>query len=243
MCPRTAGLTTSRSAESFHPLQSIPQRAPDGAAWSRCGMASSGRERGEREIGIGVVGFGWMGRVHTSSYRRVVEHFPDLGVRRGSSWRADVAESAPAPGRAPRLRRDDGRLARGGRAPRRRAREHHDAQQHAPRGRRSPRSTPASTCGWRSRSAAASRTPPAVAEAARRAGVVTGVGFCYRFAPAVQHARRPDRGRRGRRGRRTTAASSWPTTPTAPTPRRPGASCAPTPARARWATSWRTSST
>ena len=29
----------------------------------------------------------------------------------------------------------------------------------------------------------------AVAEAARRAGRVTGVGFCYRFAPAVQHAR------------------------------------------------------
>ena len=29
----------------------------------------------------------------------------------------------------------------------------------------------------------------AVAEAARRAGVVTAVGFCYRFAPAVQHAR------------------------------------------------------
>ena len=29
----------------------------------------------------------------------------------------------------------------------------------------------------------------AVADAARRAGVVTGVGFCYRFAPAVQHAR------------------------------------------------------
>ena len=28
-----------------------------------------------------------------------------------------------------------------------------------------------------------------VAEAARRAGVLTGVGFCYRFAPAVQHAR------------------------------------------------------
>ena len=30
----------------------------------------------------------------------------------------------------------------------------------------------------------------AVADAARRAGVVTAVGFCYRFAPAVQHARR-----------------------------------------------------
>ena len=30
-----------------------------------------------REIGIGVIGLGWMGRVHTSSYRRVLEHFPD----------------------------------------------------------------------------------------------------------------------------------------------------------------------
>ena len=29
----------------------------------------------------------------------------------------------------------------------------------------------------------------AVAEAASRAGVLTGVGFCYRYAPAVQHAR------------------------------------------------------
>lgn len=29
----------------------------------------------------------------------------------------------------------------------------------------------------------------AVAEAARRAGAVTGVGFCYRFVPAVHHAR------------------------------------------------------
>jgi predicted dehydrogenase len=30
----------------------------------------------------------------------------------------------------------------------------------------------------------------AVAEAAERTGVVSGVGFCYRFAPAVQHAKR-----------------------------------------------------
>ena len=29
----------------------------------------------------------------------------------------------------------------------------------------------------------------AVADAARRAGTVNAVGFCYRFAPAVQHAR------------------------------------------------------
>ena len=32
------------------------------------------------QIGIGVIGLGWMGRVHSSSYRRVSEHFPELGV-------------------------------------------------------------------------------------------------------------------------------------------------------------------
>ena len=47
----------------------------------------------EQEIGIGVVGFGWMGRVHTSSYRRVVEHFPDLGVRPRLVVAADVSEA------------------------------------------------------------------------------------------------------------------------------------------------------
>ena len=34
----------------------------------------------EREIGVGVIGMGWMGRVH-SAFRRVLDHFPDLGVR------------------------------------------------------------------------------------------------------------------------------------------------------------------
>ena len=29
----------------------------------------------EREVGVGVIGLGWMGRVHTSAYRRVLEHF------------------------------------------------------------------------------------------------------------------------------------------------------------------------
>src|SRR5919202_5281272 len=35
----------------------------------------------ERQLGIGVIGLGWMGRVHTTAYKRVLEHFPDLGVR------------------------------------------------------------------------------------------------------------------------------------------------------------------
>ena len=32
-------------------------------------------------LGVAVAGFGWMGRVHTQAYLRVLHHFPQLGVR------------------------------------------------------------------------------------------------------------------------------------------------------------------
>ncbi|MEU3841073.1 Gfo/Idh/MocA family oxidoreductase [Streptomyces sp. NPDC028635] len=34
-----------------------------------------------RTLGVAVVGFGWMGRVHTQAYARVLHHFPLLGLR------------------------------------------------------------------------------------------------------------------------------------------------------------------
>jgi predicted dehydrogenase len=34
-----------------------------------------------REIGIGVVSLGWMGRLHASSYQRIAARFPELGIR------------------------------------------------------------------------------------------------------------------------------------------------------------------
>ena len=34
-----------------------------------------------QSVGIGLVGLGWMGRVHTAAYRRVVNHFPDCAGR------------------------------------------------------------------------------------------------------------------------------------------------------------------
>ena len=34
-----------------------------------------------REIGIGVVSLGWMGRLHSSSYQRLPSRFPELGIR------------------------------------------------------------------------------------------------------------------------------------------------------------------
>ena len=33
-----------------------------------------------RSLGIGVAGFGWMGRVHTQAYTRVLAHFPQLAL-------------------------------------------------------------------------------------------------------------------------------------------------------------------
>ena len=34
-----------------------------------------------REIGIGLVSLGWMGRLHASSYQRLPSRFPELGIR------------------------------------------------------------------------------------------------------------------------------------------------------------------
>jgi predicted dehydrogenase len=34
-----------------------------------------------REIGVGVVGFGWMGQVHTRAWTRLAQHYPDTPLR------------------------------------------------------------------------------------------------------------------------------------------------------------------
>ncbi|QNP69006.1 Gfo/Idh/MocA family oxidoreductase [Streptomyces roseirectus] len=47
------------------------------------------------ELGVAVVGFGWMGRVHTQAYARVPHHFPGLSVRPRL-----VAVAEEVPGRA-----------------------------------------------------------------------------------------------------------------------------------------------
>jgi len=46
-------------------------------------------------LGVAVVGFGWMGRVHTQAYARVPHHFPQLSVRPEL-----VAVADEVPGRA-----------------------------------------------------------------------------------------------------------------------------------------------
>jgi predicted dehydrogenase len=49
-----------------------------------------------RAVGVGIVGFGWMGQTHTRAHLRVLHHFPELPIRPVLMSVAD-----PEPGRAP----------------------------------------------------------------------------------------------------------------------------------------------
>ncbi|MDP9271927.1 MAG: Gfo/Idh/MocA family oxidoreductase [Chloroflexota bacterium] len=58
-------------------------------------MSEALNARARRPVGVAVAGFGWMGRVHTQAYARVLHHFPRLPVAPKL-----VAVADEAPGRA-----------------------------------------------------------------------------------------------------------------------------------------------
>ena len=140
-------------------------------------------------LGVAVVGFGWMGRVHTQAYLRVPHHFSQLEVRPEL-----VAVADEVPGRAEEAAarygfvtasRDWREVATD---PRVRA-----VSITAPNFLHREIGTAMAEAGkhiWIEKpvglTAADAR---AVAEAARRAGVQGTVGFNYRNAPAVEVAR------------------------------------------------------
>jgi predicted dehydrogenase len=139
-----------------------------------------------REVGIGVIGLGWMGRVHTSSYRRVPEHFPELGVTPRLVVAADV--SAPRRAVAVGFERtvadwrevlDDPAV--------------EAVSITLPNALHREVAVAAAQAGkhlWVEKPVGRGLADTeAVAAAVRDAGVLSAVGFCYRFAPAVQHAR------------------------------------------------------
>ena len=142
----------------------------------------------ERQIGIGVIGMGWMGRVHSAAYRRLPEHFPDLGVRPRLLMAADTSPDRRAHAERIGFERttddwhavvDDPEI--------------EVVNVTLPNVMHREVAIAALQAGkhlWVEKPVGRGLDDTqAVAEAARRAGVVTGVGFCYRFAPAVQHAR------------------------------------------------------
>jgi predicted dehydrogenase len=142
-----------------------------------------------RKLGIGVVGLGWMGRVHTASYRRLVEHFPELGVEPRLAIASDLAADRRA--HAERVgfeaTTEDWRAVV----------EHPDVEAVSvttPNVMHREVALAAIAAGkhvWVEKPVGRGLDDTlAVAEAAERTGVVSGVGFCYRFAPAVQHAKR-----------------------------------------------------
>ena len=45
-----------------------------------------------KEIGIGLIGFGWMGQAHSRSYRNIPVYFPETGIR---PRLVAVADTAP----------------------------------------------------------------------------------------------------------------------------------------------------
>jgi len=142
----------------------------------------------DRQIGIGVVGLGWMGRVHTSAHRRVLEHFPDLGVAPRLVIAADESEGR----RAQALKLGYEQATGDWRA----VVEHPEVDAVSvtvPNALHRDVAVAAAEAGkhlWVEKPVGrGAQDTAAVAAAARRAGVVTTVGFCYRFSPAVAHAR------------------------------------------------------
>jgi predicted dehydrogenase len=142
----------------------------------------------ERQLGIGVIGLGWMGRVHTASYKRALEHFPELGVRPRLAVACDIS----ADRRRHAARMGFERTVEDWRA----VVEDPSVDVISvttPNVLHREIATAAIEAGkhvWVEKPVGRGVDETiAVAEAARKAGVVNAVGFCYRFAPAVAHAR------------------------------------------------------
>jgi predicted dehydrogenase len=142
----------------------------------------------DRRIGVGVIGLGWMGRVHTSSYRRTPEHFPGLGV----IPRLVVAADVSAERRAHAERIGFERTVEDWRA------VVEDPAVEAvsitlPNAMHREVALAAIDAGrhlWVEKPVGLGlEDTEAVAHAARARGAINAVGFCYRFPPAVQHAR------------------------------------------------------
>ncbi|MFC8782105.1 Gfo/Idh/MocA family protein [Streptomyces nigra] len=140
-------------------------------------------------LGVAVVGFGWMGRVHTQAYARLPHHYPDLPLRPAL---VTVAEEVPGRAEEAAARFGFATATRDWREvaadPRIKA-----VSVTAPNFLHREIGVAMAEAGkhlWIEKpvglTAADAR---AVADAAARAGVHSAVGFNYRNAPAVEAAR------------------------------------------------------
>ena len=142
-----------------------------------------------KRIGIGLLGVGWMGELHTGAYKRVLDHFPDLGIEPRLVIAADHT-----PERALDARDRFGYAE--ATTDWREVLAHPDVDAVSittPNFMHREMALAAAAAGkhfWGEKPLG--RFPAETAEiaaAAERAGVMTTVGFNYRHAPVVQHAR------------------------------------------------------
>ena len=142
-----------------------------------------------RSVGIGIVGVGWMGRVHAASYRRVADHYPDCDGRATLVVAAD--EDADRARQATEMGFREWTL------------DWRDVITHgdveavsitAPNALHREVALAAAVAGkhvWIEKPVGRFPSETAeITEAVETAGVRSIVGFNYRHAPAVQHARK-----------------------------------------------------
>jgi predicted dehydrogenase len=142
-----------------------------------------------REIGVGLVSVGWMGRLHSQSYRRVGYHYPELPVRPRLVIAADVDA-----GRARYAVEELGYAH--STTDWREVVEHPDVEVvsiTAPNHLHRELALAAAERGkhfWIEKPLGrTAEDAAAIASAAARARLRTAVGFNYRQAPGIQHAR------------------------------------------------------
>ncbi|MFJ9350294.1 Gfo/Idh/MocA family protein [Streptomyces sp. NPDC101237] len=142
-----------------------------------------------RTLGVAVVGFGWMGRVHTQAYQRVLHHFPELSVR---PELVTVAEEVPGRAEEAAARFGFASTARDWREVAADPRVH-AVSVTAPNFLHREIGVAMAEAGkhlWIEKPVGLSAGDAgAVADAVAKAGVQGTVGFNYRNAPAVAYAR------------------------------------------------------
>ncbi|HXF71121.1 MAG TPA: Gfo/Idh/MocA family oxidoreductase [Actinomycetota bacterium] len=140
-------------------------------------------------IGIGLVGFGWMGQVHTRSYRNVPVYFPGSGIRPRLVAVADELQ-------------DRAELARDAFGYALATTDWREVVEHpevdvvdvtAPNALHQEVVEAAAAAGkhvfCEKPVGFSPEATAAIEHATRRAGVITGAGYNYRWVPLVQHTR------------------------------------------------------
>jgi predicted dehydrogenase len=188
-----------------------------------------------REIGVGLISVGWMGKLHSRAYQALPSVYPELGLKPRLVHAADTAEDRAA------YARDVLGYEKAG-TDYRAVLDDPDVEVVsicAPNMLHHEIGIAAAKAGkpfWIEKPVGRGAEETAeVAAAARAAGVVTSIGYNYRHAPAVERAGSSSP-RGGWAASPTCAPPSSPATPPNPRAPCPGASSGNWPDTARWAT-------